>query len=215
MTRSRGNALIALTRERVFESFLFPFFSFMANTTVNNIKRKNIIRYNNDLCLVLECQVRTPPNNASYCQMELRSLSSGRVIPVRTNIGASFDVLENSIRQLELLYQADGNYVFSDAETFEEFPIPASSLKDSEGFLIEGQTYDILFVEEKPVSVNLPASVNVKVVEAPPAVKGDTSGNAQKAVKIESGLTVMVPLFIKEGEVIRISTENKAYLGRA
>lgn len=187
----------------------------MANTTVNNIKRKNIIRYNNDLCLVLECQVRTPPNNASYCQMELRSLSSGRVIPVRTNIGASFDVLDNSIRQLELLYQADGNYVFSDAETFEEFPIPAASLKDSEGFLIEGQTYDILFVEEKPVSVNLPASVNVKVVEAPPAVKGDTSGNAQKAVKIESGLTVMVPLFIKEGEVIRISTEDKSYLGRA
>lgn len=190
-------------------------FEVMANTTVNNIKRKNIIRYNNDLCLVLECQVRTPPNNASYCQMELRSLSSGRVIPVRTNIGASFDVLDNSIRQLELLYQADGNYVFSDAETFEEFPIPASMLKDSEGFLIEGQTYDILFVEEKPVSVNLPASVNVKVVEAPPAVKGDTSGNAQKAVKIESGLTVMVPLFIKEGEVIRVSTEDRSYLGRA
>lgn len=187
----------------------------MANTTVNNIKRKNIIRYNNDLCLVLECQVRTPPNNASYCQMELRSLSSGRVIPVRTNIGASFDVLENSIRQLELLYQADGNYVFSDAETFEEFPLPASMLKDAEGFLIEGQTYDILFVEEKPVSVNLPASVNVKVVEAPPAIKGDTSGNAQKAVKIESGLTVMVPLFIKEGEIIRVSTEDKSYLGRA
>lgn len=63
--------------------------------------------------------------------------------------------------------------------------------------------------------MNLPASVNVKVVEAPPAVKGNTSGNAQKAVKIESGLTVMVPLFIAEGEVIRISTENKAYLGRA
>lgn len=105
--------------------------------------------------------------------------------------------------------------MFSDAETFEEFPIPASTLKDSEGFLIEGQTYDILFVEEKPVSVNLPASVNVKVVEAPPAIKGDTSGNAQKAVKIESGLTVMVPLFIKEGEIIRISTEDKSYLGRA
>ena len=187
----------------------------MANTTVNNIKRKNIIRYNNDLCLVLECQVRTPPNNASYCQMELRSLASGRVIPVRTNIGASFDVLENSIKQLELLYQADGNYVFSDAETFEEYPISAASLKDSEGFLVEGQTYDILFVEEKPITVNLPAAIEVKVTEAPPAVKGNTSGNAQKAVTIETGLTVMVPLFIAEGEVIRISTEDKSYLGRA
>ncbi|MCD8284370.1 MAG: elongation factor P [Opitutae bacterium] len=187
----------------------------MANTTVNNIRRKNIIRYNNDLCLVLECQVRTPPNNASYCQMELRSFSSGRVIPVRTNIGASFDVLENSIKHLELLYQADGNYVFSDAETFDEYPIPATTLKDIAGFLIEGQSYDVLFVEDKPITVNLPASIEVKVVEAPPAVRGNTSGNAQKAVKVESGITVMVPLFIAEGEVIRISTENRAYLGRA
>lgn len=187
----------------------------MANTTVNNIKRKNIIRYNNDLCLVLECQVRTPPNNASYCQMELRSLANGRVIPVRTNIGASFDVLENTIKRLELSYQADGNYVFMDPESFEECPISAGTLKDSEGFLVEGQTYDILFVEEKPVTVNLPAAIEVKVVEAPPAVKGNTSGNAQKSVTIETGLTVMVPLFIENGETIRISTEDKSYLGRA
>ncbi len=147
--------------------------------------------------------------------MKLRSLSTGYVIPVRTNIGASFDVLENSIKKLELLYQADGNYVFSDANTFEEYPVSATTLKDIAGFLVEGQTYEVLFVEEKPVTVSLPASIEVKVVEAPPAVRGNTSGNALKAVKVESGLTVMVPLFISEGEVIRISTDTCVYQGRA
>ena len=187
----------------------------MANTTVNNIKRKNIIRYNGDLCIVLECQVRTPPNNASYCQMELRSLAYGNIIPVRTNIGASFDVLENNIRKLDLLYTADGAYVFSDPETFEEYPIGQDKLADIAGFLIEGQAYDVLFVEDKPVTVSLPASIEMKVVEAPPAVKGKSATNAQKAVKVETGITINVPLFIAEGEKIRVSTEDKTYLGRA
>ncbi len=187
----------------------------MANTPVNNIRKKNVIRYNSDICLVLECSIRTPPNNASYCQMELRSLSSGRLIPVRTNIGASFETLDNNITRLELSYEADGNYVFMNPTTFEETTLSGSLVEDTKDFLAPGQTYDIMFVDGKPVSINLPAAVDMKVVDAPPAVKGDTSGAALKPVTLETGLVVNVPMFIKEGEVIRISTENKSYLGRA
>jgi elongation factor P len=187
----------------------------MANTPVNNIRKKNIIRYNGDICLVLECLVRTPPNNASYCQMELRSLSSGRQIPVRTNIGASFETLENNVRRLELSYETDMDFVFMDPSSFEETFVPRKSVEDSADFLVSGQTYEVMFVDGKPATVNLPAAVEMKVVEAPPAVKGDTSGNVLKPVKLETGLTVNVPLFIKEGESIRVSTEDKSYLGRA
>ncbi|MDR0536358.1 MAG: elongation factor P [Puniceicoccales bacterium] len=187
----------------------------MPNTTVNNIRKKNVIRYNGDLCLVLECLVRTPPNNASYCQMELRSLSSGRVIPVRTNIGASFETLENNVKRLELSYEADGNFVFMDTSTFEENTVPRSIIEDIVGFLVPGQSYDIMFVDGKPVTVNLPGAVEMKVVDAPPAIKGDTSGNVLKPVTLETGLIVNVPLFIKAGESIRINTEDKSYLGRA
>ena len=187
----------------------------MANTPVNNIRKKNVLRYNGDLCLVIDCTIRTPPNNASYCQMELRSLSSGRIIPVRTNVGASFDTLENSLVKLELSYEADGNFVFMNPTTFEETYVPRASIEDSVDFLVPGQLYDIMFVEEKPIAVNLPASVEMRVVEAPPAIKGDTSGNALKPVTLETGLIVNVPLFIKPDEVIRVSTEDKSYLGRA
>lgn len=187
----------------------------MPSLPVNRIKKKNIMSYNGELCIVLECLVRTPPNNASYCQMELRSIKTGSKIPVRCGINVSFEVFDNSIKQLELSYQADGNYVFTDPNTFEEFYVSEASLEESKDFLIPGTSYQVLFVEERPVTVDLPPSVTVKVLEAPPAVKGDTAGNVQKTVTCENGLSVNVPLFIKEGEMIKVSTENKEYLGRA
>ena len=187
----------------------------MANLPVNRIKKKNIMSYNGELCIVLECVDRTPPNNASYVQMELRSIKTGAKIPVRCGIGVSFEVFDNSIKQLELSYQADGNYVFSDPNTFEEYYVSEVSLEESKEFLIPGTSYMVLFVEEKPVTVDLPPSVIVEVLEAPPAVKGDTAGNVQKTVTCENGLQVNVPLFIKQGEKIKVSTENKEYLGRA
>ncbi|MEY2821164.1 MAG: elongation factor P [Opitutales bacterium] len=187
----------------------------MPSLPVNRIKKKNILSYNGELCIVLECLIRTPPNNASYCQMELRSIKTGAKIPVRCGINVAFEVFDNSIKQLELSYQADGNYVFSDPNTFEEFYVSEASLEESKDFLIPGTSYQVLFVEERPVTVDLPPSVTVKVVEAPPAVKGDTAGNVQKTVTCENGLMVNVPLFIKEGEMIKVSTENKEYLGRA
>ena len=187
----------------------------MASLPVNRIKKKNIMSYNGELCIVLECLVRTPPNNASYVQMELRSIKTGAKIPVRCGIGVSFDVFDNSIKSLEFSYEADGSYVFADTNTNEEYYISAATLADSKEFLISGTSYMVLFVEEKPVTVDLPPSVIVEVLEAPPAVKGDTAGNVQKTVTCENGLQVNVPLFIKQGEKIKVSTENKEYLGRA
>jgi len=187
----------------------------MPSLPVNRIKKKNIISNNGELCVVLECQVRTPPNNASYCQMEVRSIKTGAKIPIRCGINVAFEVFDNSIKQLELSYEADGNYVFVDPNSFEEFYVSAASLEDSKEFLIPGTSYQVLFVEDKPITVDLPPSVTVKVLEAPPAVKGDTAGNVQKTVTCENGLQVNVPLFIKEGEIIKVSTENKEYLGRA
>jgi hypothetical protein len=88
--------------------------------------------------------------------MELRSIKTGAKIPVRCGIGVSFEVFDNSIKQLELSYQADGNYVFSDPNTFEEYYVSEVSFEESKEFLIPGTSYMVLFVEEKPVTVDLP-----------------------------------------------------------
>lgn len=88
-------------------------------------------------------------------------------------------------------------------------------ISDSLDFLVEGHSYDITYVNDKPTSINLPASVEMKVVESPEGVRGDTASNVQKPATLETGLVVQVPLFIKEGEVIKINTESKTYVGRA
>ena len=131
-------------------------FTPLASLPVNRIKKKNIMSYNGELCIVLECLVRTPPNNASYVQMELRSIKTGAKIPVRCGIGVSFEVFDNSIKQLEFSYEADGSYIFVDTDSNEEYYISATTLADSKEFLISGTSYMVLFVEDKPITVDLP-----------------------------------------------------------
>jgi len=102
-----------------------------------------------------------------------------------------------------------------DVETFEDTILTEEMIGDDEIFLVEGNGYDILLVDGKAVRLELPASVEATVVEAPDAIRGDTAGNVLKPVTISSGITVQVPLFIKKDEIIRISTSDRSYLGRA
>lgn len=182
---------------------------------VNTIRKKNVIRYNNDPCLVLECAIRTPPNMASFCQMSLRSLVSGKVIHVRCNVGESFEVLPTDSRRVEFSYENQGVYSFMDDETFETYEMDKGMLEDVINYLVLNQHYELFFVDGSPLTINLPSTVEVKVIESPDAVRGDTASNVQKPVVVETGMTVMVPLFIKQGETLRISTEDGSYLGRA
>jgi len=182
---------------------------------VNSIRKGNVINYNGEPCLVLECTVRTPPNLRAFCQMQLRNLKTGKVIHNRTNASDSYDVLHKETRELELSYINQGVYSFMDNETYESIELDGKIIEDSKDFLVEGATYEVFFVEAEPMGINLPAAVEMKVINAPDAVRGDSSGNVQKPVTVETGLIVRTPLFIKEGDVIRISTEDKTYLSRA
>lgn len=101
-----------------------------------------------------------------------------------------------------------------DLETYEDSILSDDMIGDDECFLVEGNTYDILLVDDDPVRLELPASVEAKVVEAPDALRGDTAGNVLKPVTITSGITIQVPLFIKKDDVIKISTSDRSYLGR-
>jgi elongation factor P len=100
-------------------------------------------------------------------------------------------------------------------ETFEDIILEEKLVEDAKDFLVENQVYSILHVDEKPVQIDLPASIEIKVVESPEGVKGDTASNVQKPAKLETGLTIQVPLFIKEGELIKVSTAERTYQGRA
>ena len=101
-----------------------------------------------------------------------------------------------------------------DIETYEDTILPLEIIGEDENFLVEGNGYDILLVDGEAVRLELPASVEAKVIEAPDAVRGDTAGNVLKPVLVSSGMTVQVPLFIKKDDVIKISTSDCSYLGR-
>jgi elongation factor P len=182
---------------------------------VNTIKKKNVLRYNNDPCLVLECVIRTPPNLTSFCQMTLRNMVSGKTVHVRCPVSESFEVLNTDVRKVEFSYENQGVYAFMDDETFETYEVNREQLESDIPYLVVNHHYEMLLVDGRPLTVNIPAIVEMKVIEAPDAVRGDTSGNVQKQVKLETGLTVNAPLFIKEGDILRVKTEDGSYQGRA
>ena len=184
-------------------------------TQVNKISKGNVISYNNEPCLVLECLIRTPPNMSSFCQMTLKNLRTGKTVHNRTNVGDSYEVLHKEVKDMEFSYENMGTFAFMDLETYETIEVSEDVVGETKDYLIEGKSYQIFFVDGSPLGVELPASVEMKVIEAPDAVRGDTSGNVQKTVVVETGLEIRTPIFIKVGDVIKIRTEDKSYQGRA
>ncbi len=182
---------------------------------VAHIRKKNVISYNNDPCLVIEHAIRTPPNMRSFCQMTLRNLKTSKIIPLRVNVGETYDILETDVKKLEYSYESGGLYTFMESRTFEEIVLDKDLLGDALNYMVPGSSYDVLFVDGKPLTVNLQGSIDMKVIEAPEGLRGDTSGNVLKPCIVETGMTIKVPLFIKAGDVIKVNTEDGSYVGRA
>lgn len=115
----------------------------------------------------------------------------------------------------QYLYEQDGKYVFMSSQTYEQIEMPVDAIGELARFLLEGQEVNIMLFEGNPVSVDMPIKIERKVIEAPPGVRGDTSSNVTKEIMIEGGVKMRAPLFIKEGEMIRVDTRTGEYLERA
>jgi elongation factor P len=179
-----------------------------------DIRKGKVILYNGTPHLVLEMLHRTQGRQAGFVQVTLRNLSSGSSTTTKLRSTDSVEILMTDTRKMELSYIDQEGWHFMDPETFEDVVLAASLLEDSKGFLSEGNSVDVLFVDGEPVQVQLPASVELEVTEAPDAIKGDTSGSAMKPVTVSTGLIIQTPLFVKTGDTIKVSTADKSYLGR-
>lgn len=185
----------------------------MASPT--DIRKGKVILYNSAPHLVLEMLHRTQGRQAGFVQVTLRNLTSGSSTTTKLRSTDSVDILMTDTRRLELSYVDQEGWHFMDPETFEDVVLQENLVEDAKNFLSEGNVVDVLFVDGEPVQVQLPASVELEVIEAPDAIKGDTSGAALKPVTVSTGLVIQTPLFIKTGERIKVSTADKGYLGRA
>ena len=147
-------------------------------------------------------------------QTKLRNVITGKVIEYSFKFGEKVDEADVT-REKATLYADEGGTHFMNQETFETIDMVKESTAEQEAFLKEGFEVSIMRFNGKPVSIELPIKVDLKVVEAPPDTKGNSGGNVTKPVKMETGLQVDAPMFIKEGDTLRIDTRTGEYVERA
>ena len=183
--------------------------------TASDIRRGMAINYNGDISVVLDFQHRTPGNLRAFVQATLRSIKTGKASDVRFSSTEKLDVIPMMTRKMDFSYKDGDDYVFSDPETYETVTIAAEIVGDGKNYLVENAQVTVTFVEDKAVTIEMPSSVVLKVADAPEGVRGDSANNVQKAVTLETGITVQAPLFIKTGEKIKIDTRTGKYMERA
>src|SRR6266516_3330783 len=167
----------------------------------NDLRRGMAIKYNGNPAIVLEVHHRTPGNLRAFVQAIIRYINTGKSADVRFGSTDKVELVEIERKQLDFSYDDRNGYHFMDPETYDTITLQENLIGDAKDYLVENLSVQVLYAEGKPVQVELPASVSLKVVESAEGVRGDTASN--------------VTLFIKEGETIKIDTRTGAYMGRA
>src|SRR5579883_1061364 len=174
-----------------------------------------VIKFNNDLYSVFKMEHRTPGNLRGFVQAKMRNFKTGTMIEHRFSSEDKVERASLDEQEMEYLYDDGEYFYFMNTETYEQMHLMKDLLGDAVNFLIPNLKVAVEFYEGNPFSVELPPSVDLKVVETEPGLKGATVSNVTKPAKTETGLVVQVPPFINEGEKIRVSTSEAAYLERA
>ena len=184
----------------------------MASPT--EIRKGRVMDYQGAPHLVLEMLHRTQGRQAGFVQTTLRNLLIGSTTTTKFRSTDNVEFMHTTTQKLEFSYKDTEGHHFMDLESYEDTVLPSEIIGEDDNFLVEGNTYDILLIDGKAIRLELPASVEAAVIEAPEALRGDTAGNVLKPVTISSGISIQVPLFIKKDDVIKISTSDRSYLGR-
>lgn len=174
-----------------------------------------VIIFNKDLYSVFKMEHRTPGNLRGFVQAKMRNFKTGTMIEHRFSSEDKVERASLDEQEMEFLYDDGEYYHFMNTETYEQMHLTKDILGDATNFLIPQLKVAVEFYEGKAVSVELPPSVDLKVVETEPGLKGATVSNVTKPATLETGLVVQVPAFINEGERIRVSTSESNYLERS
>jgi len=181
----------------------------------NDLRKGMCIRYNGNPAIVLEVQHRTPGNLRAFVQAIIRYIGTGKSADVRFGSTDKVETVDVERKELEFSYKDGSGFHFMDPESYETVTFDEAFVGDAKKYLVENLKCEVLYVQSKAATIQVPASVLLKVVESADGVKGDSANNVQKPAVLETGLSITVPLFIKEGELVKVSTENGQYMGRA
>ena len=183
--------------------------------SANDLRKGMAIVLNNDVAVVLETTHRTPGNLRAFVQANLRSIKTGKTFELRFSSSETIQVIPMMTTKMEFSYKDGDDYIFTDPETYETVQLTPELVGDAKNFLMENGVVTMTLIEDKPVSIELPASVILTVTESPEGIRGDSANNVQKTITLETGIQIQAPLFIKKGERLKIDTRTGKYMERA
>jgi elongation factor P len=187
----------------------------MPTIQATRLKKGMLVKMDQDLFRVLELQHVTPGNLRGFVRVKMRNIRNGTLSDQKLRSEDSVERATLDEREMQYLYQDGEDYYFMDTASYEQIHISSEALGDSVNYLKPEMTIQVEFYGTEPVGIELPQTVDLKVLETVPGIKGATASNQVKPATLETGLVVSVPPFINTGDVIRVSTETGEYLARA
>jgi len=180
----------------------------------SEVKQGNVLRFNGELVTVEEFIHRTPGNLRAFYQARMRNVKTGKIAEYRFRTDEEVEIARVETNDYQYLYDDGDFFVVMDNATYEQFNIPKHLFGDAAKFLKEGMDVIVAFESDEPIMANAPTSVELEITYTEPAVKGDTSTGALKNATVETGVEIKVPLFINQGDKIKVDTRNGAYIER-
>jgi elongation factor P len=184
--------------------------------STNQFKNGTHIEIDGKIWKILDFQHVKPGKGGAFVRTKLRRIEDGSVIDKTFRAGEKFRPVRTESKKMQYLYDSGEAAVFMDTTDYDQIEIPKDSLGDAMQWVLANDEVDVLFVDEQPSDVQVPSAIEMKVTQTDPGLKGDTaSGGGNKPATLESGVVVQVPLFIEEGESVRVDTRSGEYISRA
>ena len=184
----------------------------MANTS--DFKNGLIINHKNNLWKIVEFLHVKPGKGSAFVRSKLKNIRTGQVVEETFRAGEKIETVRVEARNYNYLYSENTNYIFMDQETYEQVSLTEAQVEDVLDFLLENTITTITFNGDEPIEVRIPQHMNMTIKDTDPGEKGNTAQGGSKPAKLETNLTIQVPLFIQIGDVIRIDTKEKRYIER-
>ena len=188
----------------------------MAQVSTNQFKNGMHVEVDGTIYRIMEFQHVKPGKGGAFVRTKLRRSEDGNVIDKTFRAGEKFRQVRTETKKMQFLYDSGDAAVFMDNRDYEQLELPSDVVGDSMRWLIPNEDVEILYVDERPTGVQVPSAIDMTIAKTNPGLKGDTaSGGGTKPAELETGVTIEVPLFINEGEKVRVDTRSGEYVGRA
>jgi elongation factor P len=183
--------------------------------SINEIKTGRVIQISGEPYIVTRTDHHKMGRGGAVLKVKLKNLITGNALDKTFQGNEKAEPAQVSKKKANYLYKDDTKAYLMDNDNYEQFELPLEQLGEKQVFLKDGTDVDVLYFENTPVAIELPIKMEFKVVSAPPGVKGNSAGNVSKTVELETGASISVPMFINEGDIIRINTDTGEYVERA